>query len=65
MIYVKFHKRPSEKKNEEEVKEIMKENVNLNIVGKKSVEIALSLKVIEKDSVIKIKGVPHAQAISL
>ena len=54
-----------DKKTKEEAAEIMKNSENINLVGKECIEIALNLKVIDKSSVIYIKGVPHAQAISL
>lgn len=50
--------------NEEEVKEILRGAENLNLVGKKAVGIALKEKIIEENSVLKIKGVPHAQVYS-
>ena len=53
-----------EKKTEEEAKKIMKEANSLNIVGKRSVKIALKLGLINNDSIIVIGGVPHAQVIS-
>ena len=53
-----------DKRNKEEAKEIMKNSENINLVGKECVEIALDLKIIDKNSIIYIKGVPHAQAIS-
>lgn len=53
-----------DKKKKEEVAKIMKEAENLNIVGKESIEIALEIHIIEKDSILVIKGVPHAQVVS-
>jgi len=54
-----------EKKNEKEVEEMLKEAENVNLSGKKAMSIALKLKIINKENVIKIKGVPHAQLILL
>jgi len=51
-------------KSEEEVDEIMKNYDNLNIVGKESVGLAIKSGVIDKEKVIFIKKVPHAQTIS-
>lgn len=51
--------------DEEKLKEILKNAINLNIVGKESVGLALKEKIIDKNSVIKIKEVPHAQIYSL
>jgi uncharacterized protein len=45
--------------------ELMKDALNLNIVGEKSIALALKNGIIEKDSVIKINGVPHAQVYQL
>lgn len=51
--------------DEEKVKEIFKNATNLNIVGEKSVKLALKEKLIDKSSVIRIKEVPHAQIYSI
>lgn len=51
--------------DEEKLKEILKNAINLNIVGKESIEFALKEKVIDKNSIMKIKEVPHAQVYSL
>ena len=47
----------------EEAEKFLKEAVNLNIVGKKSVDLALKLKVILEENIVNIQGVPHAQSI--
>ncbi len=54
-----------EKKSDNDTNKVMKEANNLNIVGKKSIKIALELGIIDKESVIVIGGVPHVQAITL
>ena len=54
-----------EKKTEKEVLEIMKEATSLNLLGKKAVSIALKSRIIEKEGIIKIKNVPHAQMYQL
>lgn len=45
---------------EDQIIEILREAANINIVGKKSIEAALKAGVIEKENIIKIKGIPHA-----
>ena len=52
-----------EKRSEREVKEILKNYAQLNIVGKRSIKLALELNIVDKDMIIKIDGVPHAQVI--
>ncbi|MBI2671455.1 DUF424 family protein [Candidatus Woesearchaeota archaeon] len=54
-----------EKKNEKEVEKILNEAENINLAGEKTISIALRLKVIDKENIIWIKGVPHAQLILL
>ena len=52
-------------KSEEEVIEILKTARNINIVGEKSVKLALDNNIISKDNVIKIGKVLHAQVLTL
>lgn len=59
----RFYK--GEKKPEEQVVNILQEATNLNIVGKKTIEIALKSKIIEKDAIVKIKNIPHAQIFEI
>ncbi len=54
-----------EETSAEEVKKIMVEATNLNIVGKESIKLALEVKVIDKEAVVYVDGIPHAQAITL
>ena len=54
-----------EEKSEEEVIEILKTARNINIVGEKSVKLALDNNLISKDNVIKIGKVLHAQVLTL
>ncbi len=49
--------------NEHFYKGNLKDAVNLNLVGKKSIHLALKLKLISKECIINIQGVPHAQSI--
>lgn len=53
-----------EKRNEEETIKIMKSSHILNLVGKNTVKLALKEKIIEKENIIKIKKIPHAQALT-
>jgi len=62
-ISERFYK--GEKLPEEEIVKILKNVDNINIVGKKSVDLALKNKLISKKQIIKIKGIPHAQIISV
>lgn len=50
---------------EDKVKKYLKEAVNLNIVGKKSIEITLGLGLISKENILIIQDVPHAQCVVL
>lgn len=62
-ITERFYK--GEKFSKEETIEKMKNSLNLNIVGKNSIKLALDNHIIEKDSIITIDGVPHAQVYNL
>lgn len=53
------------KVTEAELKELMKCASNINIVGKKSVKIAIDLGLVNESEVISIEGIPHAQVIVL
>ena len=55
----KFYK--GEKKSEKEVAKILEEATNINIIGKKSIKFALKQGAIQKESIIKIKNIPHVQ----
>tara|TARA_Y100000310_G_scaffold159627_1_gene159269 strand:- start:30407 stop:30691 length:285 start_codon:yes stop_codon:yes gene_type:complete len=63
MLDVKESFYKGEKKTDEETLEIMKKADILNIVGKKSINLAIKNKIISKDHIIKIKGIPHAQLV--
>jgi uncharacterized protein len=54
-----------EKKTNAEVKEILASAFNINLVGKKTIDFALKLGILNKDSIIFIDGVPHAQIIDV
>jgi len=51
--------------NEEEIIEKLKNARNINIVGKNSINLAIKHRIIDKDSVIKIKNIPHAVIFEL
>ncbi len=46
---------------EDEIVHILKNSTIVNIMGKRSVSLALKIGLIEKENIIRIKGVPHAQ----
>mgnify|MGYP001602783022 FL=1 len=50
--------------DEKQVVGIIKDAGNVNLMGKKSIELGLKAGIIEKENIIKIKGVPHAQSTS-
>lgn len=53
-----------EKKTEKEIIKIMKflaaEDIMFNIIGPKSIDIALKTGIISKEGIIEIQGIPHA-----
>ena len=51
--------------SEEETIKIMQAATNLNLVGKKTIDLSLKNKIIDKDSIIKIKNIPHAQIFEI
>ncbi len=59
----RFYK--GEIKTNEEVEEILRNSSNINLVGKKTVDFALKLGILNKDSIVVIDGVPHAQIIEV
>ena len=62
-ITERFYK--GEKLTPDETLELMKGALNLNIVGKESISLALKNKIIEKENIIKIQKIPHAQVYQL
>jgi uncharacterized protein len=54
-----------QEKNVEEIKELFRTASNLNLVGKEVVGLALKEGIINEEDVIKVQGVPHAQAYTL
>ena len=59
IVTERFYK--GEKKSEKEVAVILQEASNINLIGKKSIEFAIKQGVLDKKSIKKIKGTPHAQ----
>jgi len=59
----RFYK--GEKKSEEQIKKILKRSSNINIVGEKIIKLAVGWKIIKKENIIKIGGIPHAQIIEI
>ncbi len=53
----------SEKEATDIVKEGKRKSSIFNILGKKSIDFALKNGIIEKENIIKIKDIPHAQSI--
>ena len=51
--------------DEDKVKDYLENSTNLNIVGERSVDIALKLGLISKEHILIIEGVPHAQSVIL
>ena len=52
-----------EEKNEKEAIELIKGSYLVNIVGEKSVCFAKKVGIVDKSRIMKIKNIPHAQAI--
>jgi len=52
-----------EEKTEEEILKIIKNAYILNIVGESSIKFALEHKLIDKERIIFVSGVPHAQLV--
>ncbi len=59
----RFYK--GENLEEEETIELLKSADNINIVGERSVALALKAKVIKEDGIKNIQGVPIAQVYSV
>ena len=59
----RFYK--GEIKNDNEVIKLMKIAENINMIGKKCVKLALDNGIIQEEDIIMIKGIPHAQVLSL
>ncbi len=49
----------------DELREILKQATIINAVGTKTVDFLIKEKIIDKDRIIIIDGVPHAQVVTL
>ncbi len=49
-------------RSDEEVIALLKDAANVNLIGKHAVDLAAKAGIIDKKNVIKIRGIPHAQA---
>jgi len=54
-----------ELKDKKEVKRILKEAKNINLVGKETVDIGVELGLIDKENIVMFKNIPYAQALVL
>lgn len=63
-LKVSEHFYKGKEKSGEEVEKIMKEESDFNLVGEKTIKLALKVGLIDQDCIITIQGVPHAQIIS-
>ncbi len=52
-----------EEMSEEDIIRLIKGSYIVNIVGEKSIKLAIRLGIVDKRDIIKIKNIPHAQAI--
>ena len=52
-----------EEKNEEEIISLLKGCYLINVVGEKSIGLVIKLGIINKNNIIKIKNITHAQGI--
>ena len=59
-LEVSEHFYKGEEKSEEEVIALLKEATNVNLVGKKSVALAVKEGIIQEENIIRIKKIPHA-----
>jgi len=57
-----YHEKYAE---EEEIMSLIKNATIVNAVGKETIKLLLKNKYIEEGCIIKIKGIPHAQIITI
>jgi len=50
-------------RSEEEVIELLKGSYIVNIVGKKSIGLMIKLGVVNEKNILRVKNIPHAQAV--
>ncbi|MCX8172586.1 MAG: DUF424 family protein [Archaeoglobaceae archaeon] len=53
----------SEEYNEKEVEDALKKATIANITGKRAVELAIRIGVVDRDRVLRINNCPHAQMV--
>ncbi|MEA2036560.1 MAG: DUF424 family protein [Nanoarchaeota archaeon] len=53
-----------EEKNEEEIRLLLKEAHIVNVVGEKSIVFLIKEGIVNKDNIIRVQDIPHAQAIT-
>ena len=63
-LSISEHFYKGERKNLDEITHLLVNSSNLNLVGPKIIQLALSLNLITKKQILVIDGVPHAQIIS-
>ena len=49
--------------NEDDLAHLLKDSCMVNIVGKKSTDLAIKWGIVDDKSILKINNIPHAQAI--
>jgi uncharacterized protein len=51
--------------SEKDLLKLVKENYNINAIGKESIEFLLQHNIMEKENIVIIDGIPHTQVFSL
>ena len=59
----RFYK--GKKVSEKQLKELLQEIDNINLVGEQPIKIAMQLKLIEQQNIIMIEKIPHAQIMRI
>jgi len=54
-----------EKITKEVLRKFLEESTIANLVGKETIKCAIDLGLIDSESVIKVKGIPHAQMVRM
>ena len=52
-----------DEKSEKEILQLMKAANSINAVGEKTIDFLLKNKIIQKENIIRIKKIPHAQVV--
>ncbi|MBW2970234.1 DUF424 family protein [Candidatus Woesearchaeota archaeon] len=60
-LRAEFYK--GEEKTTEEIGDLIRNADGVNLVGQEAIKLGLQEGVIEEENIIKIQGIPHAQAI--